>query len=485
MVMTVTQGQAKALVIGMGASGLASVEYLLERGWCVRVADTRQAPPNRETFDRLGVEVSTGSLALSLLEGVSLVVMSPGISPRFGVAAPLVEAARRQAIEVVGEIELFARELARLKADKGYDPLVFGITGTNGKTTTTVLTSKMVQACGKTVITAGNIGPNAVHELLVAEKNNTLPEAWVLELSSFQLETTFSLHCHAAAFLNLTEDHLDWHGSMHAYGEAKARIFTAGTVRIANRADEATLRWSAPTPMNPGQQFTFGIDEPSQLGDIGLREEAGVVTVVKRSASGLVDVIREDEIRLLGRHNTTNAMAALLMIEATGLLVLPAIEVLKTYGGEKHRVEEVLRTDDDVIVVDDSKGTNVGAVLAAVEGFRLQKRRVMIVLGGDGKGQDFHPLAPVLAEAAGRVALIGRDAPKIYEALSTTTLDMERFGTLEEAVTWLWQGRQPGDVILLSPACASWDMFKDYAERSAKFIAWAQHLANEEKQSVL
>lgn len=466
-----------ALVVGMGASGLASVEYLLERGWAVRVVDTRENPPNLEKFNAMQrVEVHLGSLSEATLEGVTLLVMSPGISPLFGAAAPLVKAAREKGIEVVGEIELFARELERIKVGNHYEPIVIGITGTNGKTTTTMLTSKMVAKCGKSVITAGNVGPNAVHELLVAEHENRLPDVWVLELSSFQLETTSSLHCKVAAFLNVTEDHLDWHGSIEAYAQAKARIFQPETIRVVNREDDTTVRLS-----EGGEVYSFGASVPQKEGDAGLVDNNGHIALVWRKEGKLEPLCAEEDLHILGRHNTMNALAALLLVRSAGLPVAPAIEALRHYQGEPHRVEEVLTTEDGVTFVDDSKGTNVGAVLAAVKGFAAQKRRVMILMGGDGKGQDFSPLAPALKEATGAVALIGRDAPKIAEVLEETGVPLARFTSLEEAVEWLWNRRQKDDVILLSPACASWDMFKDYVERSARFIARAHQLTDGSK----
>ncbi len=462
-----------ALVIGMGASGLASLEYLLERGYRVRVADTREMPPAKAKFEaHPDVELITGHLDPEMLDGVSVLVMSPGISPLYGAAAPLVSAAREKGIEVVGEIELFARELQRLRREKDYRPVVIGITGTNGKTTTTSLTGKMVAACGRSVIVAGNIGPNAVHELLTAEHENRLPEVWVLELSSFQLETTSSLEPDAAAYLNLTEDHIDWHGSLQAYGEAKARIFKPGTVRVVNREDSATLSYA-----RGGVTVSFGQDTPVNNGDAGLISNNGHTVLVRRDNDVIVPLIAEEDLHILGRHNAMNALAALLLIHAAGLPEAPAIEALRAYRGEPHRVEEVLTTADGVTFVDDSKGTNVGAVIAAVKGFGQQHRRVLILMGGDGKGQDFTPLAEALKGVAGAVALIGRDAPGIAAAIAPAGIPQTRFTSLEEAVEWLWNRRQKGDVILLSPACASWDMFKDYAERSARFVARAHQLA--------
>ncbi len=461
-----------ALVIGMGASGLASTEGLIARGWRVRATDTREMPPMLSRFVALPqVEAAAGRTDEALLEGVTLLVISPGISPNVGPVASLVAAARRQGIEVVGEIELFARELKRLAETSGYRPKVIGITGTNGKTTTTSLTGKMVAAAGRSVIVAGNIGPNALHELLEAERRDELPDFWVLELSSFQLETTASLVCDAATYLNLTEDHIDWHGSLEAYGAAKARIFSAQTVRVVNRNDARTLRYA-----EGGAYVTFGDDTPEREGDAGLVENNTHTVLVRREAGALVPLIAEESLHILGRHNAMNALAALLLVRAVGLPEEAALEALRTYKGEPHRVEAVLSTADGVTFVDDSKGTNVGAVMAAVRGFAAQKRRVLILMGGDGKGQDFTPLCEALAGCTGAVALIGRDAGKISEAIAPAGIPQARFTSLEEAVEWLWNRRQRGDVILLSPACASWDMFRDYAERSARFVARAHQL---------
>ena len=233
-----------ALVAGLGASGRAAIEWLAARGWRVRAADTREAPSGLEALRAAHpeAEIRTGGLPVSLLDGVSMLVMSPGLSTVTGAAAPLVAAARESGVEVVGEIELFARELARLRDEKGYAPKVLGITGTNGKTTTTVLTTRMCAHAGLRAVAAGNIGPNAVTELLKAEAADELPDVLVLELSSFQLDTTTSLRLAAGALLNITEDHVDWHGSMDAYAAAKAKIFTPGAVAVVNRDDAGALR---------------------------------------------------------------------------------------------------------------------------------------------------------------------------------------------------------------------------------------------------
>lgn len=463
------EAQGLALILGLGASGLASARHLARCGWAIRAADTRVSPAGADVLKREmpAADVQTGGLPVSLLEGVSLVVMSPGLSPDFGEAAPLVQAAREAGIDVAGEIELFARALNALKAT-GYAPRVIAITGTNGKTTTTTLVSRMAAAGGLKTVAAGNIGPNAVTELDKAIDANALPDVWVLELSSFQLATTESLVCDAAAILNITEDHLDWHGGMKAYAEAKARIFKPETVRVLNRDDHLTAT------LIDGGSLTFGVSAPANDREYGLLEtlEGVRLTVGDRA------LFAEKNLLIVGRHNTMNALAALALIRGAGLSEESALNALAVYAGESHRVEKVLEADG-VLFVDDSKGTNVGAVAAAVKGFAAQGRRILIVLGGDGKGQDFSPLADALAGVAGAVAVIGMDADKIAAAVSRVGVPLQKHATLEAAVDWLWAVHRSGDVLLLSPACASWDMFKNYAERSARFIDCARRIAKE------
>ncbi len=468
------------LIVGLGASGLACAHHLERRGWKIRAADTREAPAGADKLraDMPGAEIFTGGLPESLLNGVSLVVMSPGLSPHYGAAAPLVAKSKEFGIEVVGEIELFARALSDLEARTGYRPIVIGVTGTNGKTTTTTLVTKMAAEGGRRAIAAGNIGPNAVTELDKAIDAGVLPEVWVLELSSFQLDTTKSLKCASAAILNVTEDHLDWHGGMKAYAEAKGRIFKPETIRVVNREDSETLRLA-----EGGFVRTFGGSMPVKAGEYGLVKGAdGLLWLgrMEEDASEPTLFCPEKSLLIAGRHNAMNALAALALIEAAGLPIGPALSALAAYKGEPHRVERVLECAG-VTFIDDSKGTNVGAVAAAVRGFAAQGRRILIILGGDGKGQDFSPLAEALAGTAGAVALIGRDAPLIERALRSTGIPMARLSTLEEAVHWLWARHEEGDVLLLSPACASWDMFRDYAERSARFIACARAIAAEEQ----
>ncbi len=478
----------RALVLGAGASGKVCAVHLYERGWDVVLTDTREHPPVEESA-LTGMQCVFGQMPESLVDDVDLVVMSPGLSPQFSDAKDIVAAARAQGIEVIGEIELFARELARLKKFRGYAPVVIGITGTNGKTTTTTMVGLMVEANHQSVCVAGNIGPNALAELDRLNEAAQLPDVWVLELSSFQLETTSSLKCSAAAFLNLTEDHVDWHGSIEAYGEAKARIFSESTVRILNRDDIATLRFSK------GNAQTFGDGDPQNPGEWGITQEAGLEWLSRIPTAPLAGTTKKaqlaaepvqkallmpvEALRIQGRHNAMNALAALALIEAAGLGLAGALQVLKTYQGEAHRVQSVLSVNG-IEFIDDSKGTNVGAVIAALTGLGKSGRKSSLVMGGDGKGQDFSPLANSVKHHARYVALIGRDADLIASALKDTGVVAEKFGTdFEAAVRAAYGAAQTGDTVLLSPACASWDMFKSYAERSALFVDIARRIAEE------
>ncbi len=472
----------RAMVVGLGASGRASAAYLLRAGWRVAVRDTREAPAGADAFRAAHpeVELHLGGLPDEAPEGTDLIVMSPGVSPHAGAAAALCASAAEKGVPVIGEIELFAQHLAHLRRTRGYAPKVIGITGTNGKTTTTTLTTRILEAAGRNAVAAGNIGPNAVTELLKAEDAGALPDAWVLELSSFQLDTTHTLACDAAALLNITEDHLDWHGSMEAYAAAKGRIFAPSTVRVGNRDDALALETASRGLADAGLLRTFGESAPAHPGEFGLAMAAHASQGLWLASMDQMEIevlyLPESAMKLCGRHNAMNALAALALASAVGVERQPAVGTLHVYAGEPHRVE-LVRTVDGRDFIDDSKGTNVGAVAAAVRGLAAQGRRILILMGGDGKGQDFTPLAEVLRGRAAAAALIGRDADRIGEAISPAGLETAKLPTLEEAVEWLWTRSAKGDVILLSPACASWDMFRDYAERSERFRAAADRIA--------
>lgn len=484
--------QQKALVVGLGASGEACTKFLLKRQWQVRATDTRSEPPALSRLsDTEGFSFVSLQEAQAQLKDCNLLVMSPGISPWHSAVTPLVRSAQSLGIEIVGEIELFARELLRLKSEKAYEPKVIAVTGTNGKTTTTVLTTKMAAASGLKAVAAGNIGPNAVTELDRYLESGELPDVWVLELSSFQLETTSSLAPDAAALLNITQDHLDWHGGMNEYVAAKGKIFAhEKTARILNRDDTTVMNFAA----HDRRVFTFGTTEPQHPNEWGLVKEDGIVWLAfneddsvqltkRKVLEGhvLQRLMPEDALHIRGRHNSMNALAALALIYAAGLPISDALRALAQYRGEPHRVEYVM-TVNGVDYIDDSKGTNVGATVAALEGLGANGTKLVVILGGDGKGQDFSPIADSMGKHARAAVLIGRDAPLIEKALQGAEYPIIHAKDMPQAVQKASELAQPHDCVLLSPACASWDMFKDYAQRSAIFIASAKALAGDTQQ---
>lgn len=467
----------RALVIGLGASGRAVIPYLLQTGWQIRALDTRSQPPGIDSLKAdARVEVHLGALDTHHLEGCQLVVMSPGLSPYHGPAAEICALARQNQIPIVGEIELFAQALEAMKS-QGYHPKVIGITGTNGKTTTTTLVTKMLTEGGIRARAVGNIGPNALTTLLTCQAQNDLPQVWVLELSSFQLETTSSLHFDASAILNISEDHLDWHGQMRDYVAAKRKIFDHSKVRVLNADDEVLVKMAGALP-SAGLTCFFGQKAPTRANDWGLITQHGLTWLAGWDAAQNqpLPLCPEGALRIRGRHNAMNALAALALVCGAGFALAPALRALSQYQGEPHRVE-LVATHDGVDFIDDSKGTNVGAVIAAVQGLGQQGRRILLILGGDGKGQDFQPLIDALSPHVAAVGLIGQDGPKLQALLDQTPIIHQRFETLEMAMDWLWSTHRSGDVMLLSPACASWDMFKDYADRSQHFITHAKTLS--------
>ncbi len=492
----------RALVLGLGASGLAMARWLTRLGASVRVADTRREPPQLDALRRdcPQAEFHGGAFTDALLAGVEQIALSPGLSPTHSPAAPLLKEARRQRIEVVGEIELFARELARLRAARGYAPQVLGVTGTNGKTTTTRLAGLLVERCGRRAAVAGNIAPAALDELAARLDADELPEVWVLELSSFQLETATSLECAAAAVLNVTQDHLDWHGSMAAYVKAKERIFGPHTVRVLNRDDPVV---AAMTGRKSATVVTFGAGAPSQPEAFGLVRDGGMNWLAwaedtslparrRKLAADPIDTAPEmhvhrlmpvDALRIRGRHNALNALAALALARAIGLPLAPMLHALREYEGEPHRVQ-LIAALAGVEYYDDSKGTNVGATVAAIEGLGTEGRRLVPILGGDGKGQDFAPLAGPLARHARAAVLIGRDAPAIRAVLAAnaSSVDLIEAASLPEAVERAAAAAHAGDAVILSPACASFDMFRDYRHRAEVFVEAVRERAAEAGQ---
>jgi UDP-N-acetylmuramoylalanine--D-glutamate ligase len=483
-----------ALVLGLGQSGLAMARWLAREGWRVRVADTREDAPMRgQLRDAVpDAELRAGAFVPALLEGAELVAISPGLAPGRAPASALVEAARQAGIPVAGEIELFARALARLRSERDYRPRLIGITGTNGKTTTTRLAGKMVRACGRDAAVAGNIAPCALDELASRLDAGRLPDVWVLELSSFQLATTATLACDAAVILNITEDHLDWHDSIAQYAQAKARILASGTVAVLNRMDPAVMALAPPR----ARISSFGADAPARSGDFGLVHDRDIDWLVlaedpydqptsarKRAMQPQTPpfvrrLMPVDALKIHGRHNAMNALAALALGRAVGCPLGPCLQALRDYRGEPHRTEQVA-VIGAVEYYDDSKGTNVGATLAAIEGLACGERKLVVILGGDGKQQRFEPLAGAVAQHARAVVLIGRDGPAIGQALRAGGVSPDvvvTAQTLPDAVARAAALAVAGDAVLLSPACASFDMFRDYAHRAEVFVQAVREL---------
>jgi UDP-N-acetylmuramoylalanine--D-glutamate ligase len=445
------------LILGLGESGLAMARWCARQGARLRVADTRAQPPGAEELAAAipAVDLVTGPFDAGLLDGVDRLAVSPGLDPRGGIVA----LARERGIPVTGELELFAEALAA-SGQRGKSRIV-AITGTNGKTTTTALTGALCAAGGLDTEVAGNISPAALAVLLERlETGRPLPECWVLELSSFQIETMASLAPEAATVLNVSDDHLDRYADLAAYAATKARVFQGGGVQVINRQDPRVA-----TMAEPGRRvFTFGTDAPQTPDDFGLREEGGETWLVR----GAERRLRRADLQLAGLHNVANALAALALAEAIGLPAERLVPALAAFRGLPHRVEKVATRGDGVDFYDDSKGTNVGATVAALEGLQ---RRVVLIAGGDGKGQDFGPLKDAFARHARAVLLIGRDACAIECAVAGCGARLEHAADMDSAVARAAQLAEAGDAVLLSPACASLDMFRNYAHRAEVFIA--------------
>lgn len=492
-----------ALVLGLGESGLAMAQWLARCGARVRVADTRTEPQRLFALRQAvpDAEFVGGEFGAALLDGVDFVAVSPGLAPD----RELVQvgpAARARGVPVWGEIELFAQALAHLRAERGYAPKVIAITGTNGKTTVTSLTGLLCRRAGLSTRVAGNISPAALDVLRECLDQQELPQAWVLELSSFQLHTTFSLQADAATVLNVTQDHLDWHGSMDAYAADKARIFGADTVRVLNRDDATVMRMAAVE----APAMTFGTAEPLAPDSFGLVSERGVLWLAnavalddeppkklkKGETPPPVEVtvnrlMPADALKIRGLHNASNALAALALCRACGLPLAPLLHGLREYAGEPHRVE-LVASIDGVDYYDDSKGTNVGATVAALEGlgkaFAGEDQQILLIAGGDGKGQDFAPLAAPSSRYVRAVLLIGRDAPSVRAAIEPTGVPVFDLPGLPEAVRRASGLARPGDAVLLSPACASLDMFTNYAHRAQVFVDAVRDIALEKGQEI-
>jgi UDP-N-acetylmuramoylalanine--D-glutamate ligase len=479
---TTTAKPSCAVIVGLGRTGLSCARYLRERGWRLAVTDTRAEPPQLAALRALDPQIPLrlGALDARLLDDALCVVVSPGVV----LDEPFFAEARRRGVEIVGDIELFARAV---------DAPVVGITGTNGKSTVTTLVGRMAARAGVSVRVGGNLGEPALDLLAAAHRGGEAVGLYVLELSSFQLEATHSLDLAAAAVLNVSPDHLDRYASLAAYAEAKARIFARCDTAVINlddplvaampRPGQRTLSFSLRTAT--GADFSLGVRD----GEVWLARNPTAIAAAapqgrrpgraEQPPPGDIGPIGDRQpllpvsaLRIRGRHNAANALAALALGEALGLPMPAMLAELESFAGLDHRTQWVTEVAG-VSYVDDSKGTNVGATIAAVAGM---EGPLVVIAGGDGKNQDFRPLAAAFRGKVRHTVLIGRDGRLVGEALRGVCT-IEYRDSLAEAVRAAAAAARPGDTVLLSPACASLDMFRDYAHRGAVFAQAARELA--------
>ena len=512
------QAPSRFLILGLGESGVAMAKWCLRNGAEVRLADTRDQTSFTERqqvwLEELRIaglkDTCFGPLEDSLLQNIDVIGISPGLSPVQDPTYSFLVKAEQAEIDVWSEIEFFARAISALSRmaqaqESSYAAAVLAVTGTNGKTTTTALTGQLCERAGKKVAVAGNISPAALEKLMscldIADQIVDMPDVWVLELSSFQLVYTHTLNAIAATVLNITQDHLDWHGDMQAYAQAKSRIFGLDTVCILNRDDSLVMGLLSEEQKAEKAIVTFGSNRPDEQGAFGIEHDlraGGIDWLVwaevdedvepkpkRRRKSAVVEedeplrlkrLIPADALKIRGRHNALNALAALALARAANLPMNALLHGLRDYHGEPHRVQSIAIVKD-VEYVDDSKGTNVGATVAALNGLGNNEsgKRIWLIAGGDGKGQDFSPLREPALRFVKGAFLIGKDGDAISEALGSG-IQSTNCGDLVSAVRAAAAQAISGDLVLLSPACASLDQFRDYKERAQVFASEVEEL---------
>ena len=512
------QAPSRFLILGLGESGVAMAKWCLRNGAEVRLADTREQSSftvrQNAWLEELRIaglkDVCFGPLDEVLLKNIDVIGISPGLSPVQDPTYAFLVRAEQAEIDVWSEIEFFARAISALSRmsqaqELSYVAAVLAVTGTNGKTTTTALTGQLCERAGKKVAVAGNISPAALEKLMscldIADQIVDMPDVWVLELSSFQLVYTHTLNATAATVLNITQDHLDWHGDLQAYAQAKSRIFGVDTVCILNRDDSLVMGLLSEEQKAERAIVTFGSNRPDEQGAFGIEHDlraGGIDWLVwaevdedvepkpkRRRKSAVVEeeeplrlkrLIPADALRIRGRHNALNALAALALARAANLPMNALLHGLRDYHGEPHRVQSIAIVKD-VEYVDDSKGTNVGATVAALNGLGSNEsgKRIWLIAGGDGKGQDFSPLREPALRFVKGAFLIGKDGAAIGEALGSE-IQSTNCGDLISAVQAAASKAVSGDLVLLSPACASLDQFRDYVERAQVFAAEVEEL---------
>ena len=448
----------RILVLGAGDTGRSVVDYLSRMGARVRVADSRTNPPGADQFRASypAVKFVTGHFTDALFGDAELIVASPGVAVAGPACDPALARALAEGKDVIGDIELFAREQNRIT---GKRPKVIGITGSNGKSTVTAMAGAMCRAAGLKTVVAGNIGLPVLDALHDASVNGA-PDVYVIELSSFQLETTSSLHLDAATMLNLSQDHLDRYRSMHDYAQAKQTIFAHAAHQVLNREDAASLQMR-------DQQLrssTFGIDSAPNAQDFGIDDDA--------LCEGRTPLMPLADMPIAGLHNAANALAAFALCRAIGADALKLADGVRQFKGLPHRLENV-GVINGVTFFDDSKGTNVGSTVAALSGMTVP---TILIAGGIGKAQDFSPLAEPVRKRARAVVLIGKDARTIESAITSARIDCLHATSMKDAVEKAYSRASPGDAVLLSPACSSFDMFDNYNHRGEVFAACVRML---------
>ncbi|HEY6280996.1 MAG TPA: UDP-N-acetylmuramoyl-L-alanine--D-glutamate ligase [Burkholderiales bacterium] len=464
--MNVELSGKKVLVLGLGDSGLSMARWLHRKGAQVRVADSRKQPPHAAQLAKElpQVPLEIGPFRDSSFGGIDMIAISPGVALR----ESRVSEALNAGVFVAGDVELFAQALKSFAEAK-----VIAVTGSNGKSTVTSMAGAMCRAAGLNTVVAGNIGLPVLDALTQVEtqmrQGKQAPDVFVLELSSFQLETTYSLDAGAATVLNLCQDHLDRYDGMAEYAAAKARIFSGHGVQVVNREDDFSRRLADPART----VLSFGLGTP------GSNREWGMVVSGGESwlAQGEMKLMPLKELPLAGLHNAANALAALALCKAIGMEYAPLLSALKKFAGMPHRVQKVAEIRG-VAFYDDSKGTNVAATVAALTGM---PQKVVLIAGGEGKGQDFFPLKSAIAAHARALVLIGRDADNIAKAVAGCGVPLLRAATMEDAVILSFSKAQRGDAVLLSPACASFDMFRNYEHRAEVFVRAVQGLQAQPK----
>ncbi len=431
------------IVVGLGETGLSCARFLARAGETFMVVDSRSEPPKREQFlsDFAGVEHRFGAFDTSVLQQASRLVLSPGVS----LEEPLVEAAIAQGMDVLGDIELFARAASAP---------VIAVTGSNGKSTVTTLLGDMARASGFDVAVGGNLGPPALDLL-----ERSTPDVFVLELSSFQLETTQSLRPLVGAVLNISEDHMDRYADISAYAKVKSRVFNGSGAMVLN-LDDPFVR-----AMQESERDAIGFTLGAPGDDaFGVLERDGASWI----AYGQAALMNVAELPIEGMHNVANVLAALAIGSKAGFSIPSMLDAARAFTGLAHRCQHIA-TDDGITWFNDSKGTNVGATVAAIRGLSQRGGRMLVILGGQGKGADFAPLHDALGESACAAITFGEDAASIENALAGV-VPVTRVSDLASAVTCARTLAKTGDIVLFSPACASFDMFDSYVARGDAFV---------------